>query len=332
MKFLSLFFIFISINLYAQSDDCQELVTFSPDTSDGRNSFRMQSFMTTSFGNMENTTNVDAAKNMKMSIKSSMAMSRESEMIVMNGIMYTKAKEDTVWWYKNMSKQEVKQPPIPQFEQCKKVGSEVLDGVDFEIFEVKVKAKEMQAQGFDSLQAARIWADRARKKIKKMEIATKNDKMDIKVVIEYAVAVTIEKPKNALPDSLRPKPAVRERRKLTTPLFEDYRNDPVVPENDRSKDFAEYKDGPKALFDFISTNLVYPQAAKDAKKEGTVYLGFMVEPDGTISDIKVKRGLGYGCDEAAIEVIKKTSGNWRPVLSGGVAIQSPYTVPIKFKL
>lgn len=331
MKYSILFLTLMSVNIYAQNIDCQELMKFLPDSSEGKNTFRAQTFMTSDMGKMQNTVEVDASKNIRIVMSSSMGLSMETEMILVDSIMYTKQKEDTIWTYQKMP-QTVQQPVIPQFQDCKKVGSEMLNGRNFDIIEAKAVSKELIKQGFDSLQTMRVWVDMGRKVIRKMEGNMKNDKIQIKVTTEYCAVAKIEKPKNAIPDSLKPKPKRREYPKMAPIPFADYKKDSTGKKNANPADFAEYKYGMKALFEFIKTNLDYPKAAREAKKEGTVYLGFMVEADGTVSDIKVKRGIGYGCDEAAIEVIKKTAGNWQPVLSNGVAVKSPYTLPIKFKL
>lgn len=330
MKFLIFFFTLISFNIYAQNIDCQELMSLKPDSTNGKITWRSQTFLTSHRGKMENTMDVDTSKNIRMFIKSSMGLAMETEIIVMDGVMYEKQKGDSVWTYQKMPQQAVRQPVIPQFQDCKKVGSEVLDGYNFDIVESKVVMKELQNQGMDTLQTARIWVDMKRKVMRKMQVEMKNDKRQMQIITEFSAVARIEKPQNAIPDSLKPKPKAPQR--MTPIPFADYKRDSTGGKDANPADFAQYKDGVKALFEFLSANLEYPKAAREAKKEGTVYLGFMVEADGTISEIKVKRGIGFGCDEAAIELIKKTSGNWSPALSLGKPVRSPYTLPIKFKL
>ena len=65
----------------------------------------------------------------------------------------------------------------------------------------------------------------------------------------------------------------------------------------------EYPEGQKAIYTFIANSLIYPQQAIDDSIKGKVYVNFLVEKDGSISNIKVLRGIGLGCDEEAIRVI-----------------------------
>jgi protein TonB len=56
--------------------------------------------------------------------------------------------------------------------------------------------------------------------------------------------------------------------------------------------------------DFIAKNVVYPILAKESGIQGTVYIKFVVEPDGNISNIALLRGIGDGCDEEALSVVR----------------------------
>ncbi|MBP1630615.1 MAG: TonB family protein [Bacteroidetes bacterium] len=95
-----------------------------------------------------------------------------------------------------------------------------------------------------------------------------------------------------------------------------------------------FSGGDAALFDFIKNNLSYPRLALENKVEGKVYLRFYVEVDGSITDIKVMRGIGYGCDEEAVRIVKLMP-NWIPYeqfcgKDKGVKRQL-LTMPILFK-
>ena len=89
--------------------------------------------------------------------------------------------------------------------------------------------------------------------------------------------------------------------------------------------------GCQKLLEFIETNLVYPQEAIDAGIEGKVYIDFYIEKDGAISDAQVLRGIGYGCDEEAMRVVK-TMPKWKPGMQRGKAVRVSYLLPIDFKL
>lgn len=68
----------------------------------------------------------------------------------------------------------------------------------------------------------------------------------------------------------------------------------------------EFPGGMKALGKYVDgKNHHYPQEARDKKIEGKVIVQFVINEDGTASDFKVIQGIGYGCDEAAVEAFKK---------------------------
>lgn len=65
--------------------------------------------------------------------------------------------------------------------------------------------------------------------------------------------------------------------------------------------------------------------------EGRVFIEFLIGKDGTLSEIKVIKGIGGGCDEEALRVIQG-SPNWNPGKQRGVPVKQRYTLPIVFKL
>jgi periplasmic protein TonB len=69
----------------------------------------------------------------------------------------------------------------------------------------------------------------------------------------------------------------------------------------------KFKGGMKKFYEAVNANLEYPKGAKEAGIKGRVFLSFIVELDGRISNIKVARKLGHGCDEAAVAAVQKTS-------------------------
>lgn len=91
---------------------------------------------------------------------------------------------------------------------------------------------------------------------------------------------------------------------------------------------AEFPKGQTALYNFIKTNLKYP---KDSTVRGLVFLYFCVEADGSLTDIKVKRGLGKDFDEEAVRVIGLMP-RWKPAMQKGTQkpIKTYYTLPIRF--
>lgn len=91
---------------------------------------------------------------------------------------------------------------------------------------------------------------------------------------------------------------------------------------------------PKPGFDmneYLMQNLHYPMAARKKGTEGRVAIQFVVNEDGSISDVKVTRGIGSGCDEEAARVVQNMP-NWKPGTVKGKPVKVMYTQPISFKL
>lgn len=89
--------------------------------------------------------------------------------------------------------------------------------------------------------------------------------------------------------------------------------------------------GLKAFYEFVSENLNYPQRASRMGIEGRVFVEFVVERDGSLTDIKVAKGIGGGCDEEAIRVISKAP-KWNAGKQRGRAVRVRMVMPIVFKL
>jgi periplasmic protein TonB len=93
----------------------------------------------------------------------------------------------------------------------------------------------------------------------------------------------------------------------------------------------EFVNGLKAMYQFLGDNIKYPAVARENNIEGTVYVGFVVGKDGAIRDVKVKRGIGGGCNEEAIRVVELMP-KWNAGKQNGKPVSVSYTIPIKFKL
>jgi protein TonB len=93
----------------------------------------------------------------------------------------------------------------------------------------------------------------------------------------------------------------------------------------------EFPGGYNAIPSYISKNIVYPEKAKKEKIEGRVFVNFIVEKDGKVSDVKVLRGIGGGCDEEAMRVVREMP-DWTPGMQDGQAVRVSYNVPIVFAL
>jgi protein TonB len=95
--------------------------------------------------------------------------------------------------------------------------------------------------------------------------------------------------------------------------------------------YPEFPGGMAAWAKFIQRNLRYPVMAQDANVQGKVFLSFVVERDGSITDVNVLRGIGAGCDEEAMRVIKK-SPKWKAGLQNNQTVRVRYTMPISYTL
>jgi protein TonB len=92
-----------------------------------------------------------------------------------------------------------------------------------------------------------------------------------------------------------------------------------------------YPGGTNALIDFLRKNIKYPPFARENEIEGNVILTFIVQADGSINNVKVLRGIGYGCDDEALRVVKRMP-MWSPGKMKGKNVNVRYTLPIKFEL
>lgn len=114
-------------------------------------------------------------------------------------------------------------------------------------------------------------------------------------------------------------------------------NDEQAPALRKDKPFTvvdempRYPGGENAMINYISTNLKYPKEAQNACLQGRVTVRFVVEKDGSITDVKVIRGLYPACDAEAIRVVKEMP-KWTPGKQKGVAVPVFFTLPIVFRL
>ncbi|MGY6559628.1 MAG: M56 family metallopeptidase [Nitritalea sp.] len=89
--------------------------------------------------------------------------------------------------------------------------------------------------------------------------------------------------------------------------------------------------GMEGWSEYLTQNLVYPDAARRAGIEGTVYLVFEVSKTGSIHNVEILRGIGGGCDEEAIRVVSQAQ-NWNPGKQRGQEVNVRMRLPVKFKL
>jgi protein TonB len=93
----------------------------------------------------------------------------------------------------------------------------------------------------------------------------------------------------------------------------------------------EFAGGMEALMRYLRSHLRYPSAALREQAEGRVYVSFVVQADGTIADISVPKGLGFGLDEEAQRVVRQMPP-WTPGRQSNHAVPVRFTLPITFKI
>jgi bla regulator protein blaR1 len=101
---------------------------------------------------------------------------------------------------------------------------------------------------------------------------------------------------------------------------------PIEAEN-----MPEYPGGITAFFDYVKSNLNYPEEAQKMGLEGKVFVRFKVNTDGSISDVELLQGIGSGCDQEAKRVMEN-SPKWRPMIVEGKAQEVKMVLPIIFRL
>lgn len=94
---------------------------------------------------------------------------------------------------------------------------------------------------------------------------------------------------------------------------------------------ASFPGGPTKLYEYLAKNIKYPQQARETGTQGKVYLTFVVERDGSITDIKILRDIGSGCGEEAIRVVKSMP-KWQPAKQRGKVVRQQFNLPVNFSL
>jgi protein TonB len=97
------------------------------------------------------------------------------------------------------------------------------------------------------------------------------------------------------------------------------------------EEMPEFPGGDEARIKFLSENIKYPMSAREIGIQGKVYFTFTVEKDGSISEVKMLRGIGAGCDEEALRVLAMMP-KWKPGRQNGKAVRVEFNMPISFIL
>lgn len=97
------------------------------------------------------------------------------------------------------------------------------------------------------------------------------------------------------------------------------------------EEMPEFPGGTAALFTYMSEHINYPEEALERHLEGMVLLTFIVEKDGTVSDARVLRGIGGGCDQEALRVARQMP-TWTPGRQGGQPVRVQFSLPVRFTM
>jgi len=92
-----------------------------------------------------------------------------------------------------------------------------------------------------------------------------------------------------------------------------------------------FRGGEKDRKAYLDKHIKYPQMAIDAQISGTVYVSFIVNTKGQVQQVKIKRGIGGGCDDEVIRVVESMKG-WKPGRQGDTKVAVIQTMPIQFEL
>lgn len=150
--------------------------------------------------------------------------------------------------------------------------------------------------------------------------------------VDLTKAETDTKPSEGVPDA-----PIDGTEETTEPATESDTSSPQKPVSTGEPQKVEleqipsYSGGEKEMLRFIYANIRYPEPARDAGIEGVVIITFIVEKDGSISNVTIKQDIGIGCGNEAARVVRSMP-KWVAGKLGGKPIRTMMTLPIEFKL
>ncbi len=97
------------------------------------------------------------------------------------------------------------------------------------------------------------------------------------------------------------------------------------------EEMPAFPGGEEKMLQYISKNIKYPPVARENNITGRVYVSFVVDKDGKIKDAKILRGIGGGCDEEALRVVKSMP-DWKAGRQNGRSVQVQFNLPVNFTL
>lgn len=118
---------------------------------------------------------------------------------------------------------------------------------------------------------------------------------------------------------------------ISVPPAPRFVEEPIESPLDFAQIAPDFIGGQAALMKFLSENMRYPQVDIEMGNEGRVICTFVVEKDGSITDVKVVRGVSPNLDKEAVRVISEMP-NWKPGFQNGKTVRVRFTLPVHFKI
>ena len=116
-----------------------------------------------------------------------------------------------------------------------------------------------------------------------------------------------------------------------TPVFQEKEEEVETEVFFIVEEMPEFPGGDKALVRFLASSVNYPVMAQENGVQGTVTVSFVIERDGSVSDVSILRSIDPSLDKEALRVVK-TLPRWKPGKQRGKPVRVSYRVPIAFKL
>jgi beta-lactamase regulating signal transducer with metallopeptidase domain len=172
--------------------------------------------------------------------------------------------------------------------------------------------------------------------------ATVNNSKTIKVINKKAESVFSTDASNAItdlshaeiPDDIvkaAPVKKATKKHNASENIAVNEQGAPEKPSYITVEKMPEFPDGMKAFFQFISRTIKYPVGMRENNIQGKAYISFVIEEDGSVSDVKSVNDPGYGSGEEGVRVIS-LSPKWNPAIKDGKAVRVQCTIPINFTL
>ncbi|MCF6352856.1 MAG: energy transducer TonB [Cyclobacteriaceae bacterium] len=147
------------------------------------------------------------------------------------------------------------------------------------------------------------------------------------VIIEVSNDIEIEEPTALIDNTFEEDDSFKEPTEIEELGIEPVEEAPfIVVER-----MPTYPGGLKALYKYLGKKMRYPSQARRMNIDGKVILSFVIDKEGNITNIKLLRGIGAGCDKEAIRVLA-TLPKWSPGKQRGKPVKVQMTLPINFKL